>query len=186
MIICDADMNILNVDASCGGATHDSFIFNQHPLKAHLMNLISVGELIYLLGDSGYPQREYLMTPIIDAPANMPEGYYTQVHTVARNTVERTIGVLKNRWRCLLGHRVLHYHPDMAAKIINACCVLHNICNQTRLSDNQDTRLPSVVEPDHDQEGNSEELPASTAELTRGIQARSRLVNELWTARRIF
>lgn len=32
------------------------------------------------------------------------------------------------RFRCLLKHRVLHYHPERAARIINACVVLHNIC----------------------------------------------------------
>lgn len=31
-------------------------------------------------------------------------------------------------FRCLLKHRVLHYHPEKATKIINACTVLHNIC----------------------------------------------------------
>lgn len=44
--------------------------------------------------------------------------------------MERTIGLLKARWRCLLGHRVLHYDPAMAAKIVNACVCLHNIANE--------------------------------------------------------
>lgn len=30
--------------------------------------------------------------------------------------------------RCLLKHRFLHYHPEKATQIINACTVLHNIC----------------------------------------------------------
>nr|CAI5851475.1 unnamed protein product [Callosobruchus analis] len=29
---------------------------------------------------------------------------------------------------CLLKHRVLHYGPETASQIINACAVLHNIC----------------------------------------------------------
>lgn len=45
-----------------------------------------------------------------------------------RNIVERTIGVLKNRFRCILGARQLHYTPDMAAKITSVCASLHNIC----------------------------------------------------------
>ncbi|XP_060809927.1 putative nuclease HARBI1 [Amyelois transitella] len=133
LIICDADLNILSVDAAFGGASHDSFIWNQHPVKDHLIQLINAGESVTLLGDSGYAQREYMMTPIMDAAAGSPEEHYTKMHVTARNTVERTIGALKNRWRCLLGHRVLHYHPDVAAKIINACCVLHNMCNRAHL-----------------------------------------------------
>lgn len=40
-------MQITSVDASYGGATHDSFIWNQHPLKTHLENLT---ESTWLLG----------------------------------------------------------------------------------------------------------------------------------------
>lgn len=32
------------------------------------------------------------------------------------------------RFRCLLKHRVLHYTPETASKIINACVILHNMC----------------------------------------------------------
>lgn len=41
--------------------------------------------------------------------------------------------------RCLLKHRFLHYHPEKATKIINACTVLHNICimNNVPLSKNE-------------------------------------------------
>ena len=85
------------------------------------------GEVTYLLGDSGYAQRNYLMTPITDAAHGSPEEHYTKLHCSVRNSVERTIGILKGRWRCLLLHKVLHYEPDMVTKIINACCVLHNI-----------------------------------------------------------
>lgn len=31
------------------------------------------------------------------------------------------------RFRCLLKHRVLHYDPVQAAKIIYSCCALHNL-----------------------------------------------------------
>lgn len=44
-------------------------------------------------------------------------------------TVERTIGVLKNLFRCifLLGARQLHYRTEKVAKIVNVCCALHNL-----------------------------------------------------------
>ncbi|GBP59069.1 Putative nuclease HARBI1 [Eumeta japonica] len=37
--ICDSDLNILSVDASFGGATHDSYIWRHHPLNEHLQQL---------------------------------------------------------------------------------------------------------------------------------------------------
>ncbi|KAL4703688.1 hypothetical protein ACJJTC_005252 [Scirpophaga incertulas] len=58
LIICDADLNILSVDSTFGGASHDSFVWNQHPIKAHLIDLIRTGERVFLLGDSGFAQRE--------------------------------------------------------------------------------------------------------------------------------
>ena len=42
-------MQIISVDASHGGATHDSFIWANHPLKAHLEDLSS-RENIWFLG----------------------------------------------------------------------------------------------------------------------------------------
>jgi len=67
------------------------------------------------------------MTPIINAPEGSAEARYTECHSSTRNCVERMFGLLKNVWRCLLSHRVLHYNPIMAANIIIACAVLHNI-----------------------------------------------------------
>ncbi|CAG5059964.1 unnamed protein product [Parnassius apollo] len=50
--ICDADLNILSVDAYFGGISHDSFIWNQHPVKNHIISLLSSGENMYLLGET--------------------------------------------------------------------------------------------------------------------------------------
>lgn len=121
------------------------------------------------------------MTPIVDAPEGSPEQYYTKLHCSARNTVERAIGVLKNRWRCLLRHRVLHYHPDVAAKIINACCVLHNMCINRVGIDFED----NIAEDGNDYPAvTSQESTSSTAaELRQGIEKRNVLVQQLWASR---
>ncbi|XP_041972278.1 putative nuclease HARBI1 [Aricia agestis] len=131
--INDCDLNILHVDATFGGATHDSFIFNNTVIQHHLEQINNAGETAYLLGDSAYGQRSYLMTPCANPEPGSPEEYYNTVHSTARNSVERTIGILKGRFRCLLVHRVLHYDPEMVSKIVIACCVLHNICNRAGL-----------------------------------------------------
>ncbi|RVE51571.1 hypothetical protein evm_003703 [Chilo suppressalis] len=41
-IVCDSDLNIISVDASHGGANHDSFIWDHHPLKQQLEHLHGV------------------------------------------------------------------------------------------------------------------------------------------------
>ena len=41
--------------------------------------------------------------------------------------MERSIGVAKNTFRCILGARQLYYKPEKATQIINACIALHNL-----------------------------------------------------------
>ncbi|CAG4993605.1 unnamed protein product [Colias eurytheme] len=72
----DADLNIIHVDATYGGATHDSLIFNNCIIRDHLEQLVQTGESVYLLGDSGYPQRQYLMVPVPNADEGTPEHHY--------------------------------------------------------------------------------------------------------------
>ena len=68
------------------------------------------------------------MTPYRSTVEGSAEATFNTKHAKARNIVERTIGVLKNRFRCLLGARQLHYKPSKAIKMVNVCAALHNIC----------------------------------------------------------
>lgn len=81
------------------------------------------------------------MTPISGAEDNSPEAFYNDRHLTARNSVERTIGLLKGRFRCLLVHRVLNYHPDIVAKIVIACCFAHRSCSLFNGALTQATKL---------------------------------------------
>jgi hypothetical protein len=137
-------------------------------------------------GDSGYALRKYMMTPIIDAAEGSPEHHYTNMHVRTRNIVERTIGLFKSRFRCVSGQRgVLHYTPEVAASIVNACAVRHNICNKANLPvlDDEVPSSPSgratspapAPPPGEDARNN----PA----LRLGQATRQRLVQRLWEAR---
>ena len=83
--------------------------------------------LISFLGDSGYSLRPWLLTPLAN-PQGRAEEIYNERHKTIRSLIERCNGVLKMRFRCLLKHRFLHYHPTVCSKIINACALLHNMC----------------------------------------------------------
>lgn len=86
------------------------------------------------IGNSGYPLRPWLLTPLEQEPApGTPESQYNVFHKRTRCLIERCNGLLKMRFRCLLKHRVLHYTPQTATKIINACVILHNICIQNNV-----------------------------------------------------
>lgn len=68
------------------------------------------------------------MTPYRSTTPGSAEANFNSTHAKARNVVERTISVLKNRFRCLLGARQLHYTPAKSIKIVNVCAALNNIC----------------------------------------------------------
>lgn len=86
------------------------------------------------LGDSGYQLRPWLLIPFEGNPEQgTPEFEFNQRLKHTRSLIERCIGLLKMRFRCLLKHRVLHYTPEKAGQIINACVVLHNICVENNM-----------------------------------------------------
>lgn len=56
----------------------------------------------------------FLLKPFINPVINSPQSIYTRHITQARSAVERCIGVLKGRWRCLRKKRTLHYKSEFA------------------------------------------------------------------------
>ncbi|CAI6371996.1 unnamed protein product [Macrosiphum euphorbiae] len=127
-LICDSDLKILNVNALFPGSTHDSHVWNNSSVLPLLQDLYTNGlNNIYLLGDSGYPLRPWMLTPIAN-PTTEADEYFNKQQMSTRSIIERCNGVLKGRFRCLLKDRTLHYKPEKVSQIINACVVLHNIC----------------------------------------------------------
>lgn len=85
-----------------------------------------MGKEIFLIGDNGYGLEPWLMTPVTGRNQNDGERRYNVAHKSVRNVVERFNGVIKSRFRCCFAERFLHYSPEKAAKIVNACAILHN------------------------------------------------------------
>lgn len=104
------------------GSSHDSHIFNNSALKVRLENG-EFGDRV-LLGDSGYPLKHYLMTPILN-PRTPAEELYNRSHISTRSIIERTFGIIKRRFPILTcGMRC---QLRIAQRIIVAAAVIHNI-----------------------------------------------------------
>nr|XP_037280721.1 putative nuclease HARBI1 [Rhipicephalus microplus] len=128
MIVCNARLRILVVDPRFPGSCHDSWVWEHNPLRSRLAAQLQPGE--YLLGDAGYPLEPWLLVPVPGShPGNTSEGRFNKEHASMRNIVERCIGVLKSKFRCLQHFRTMLYNPDRAGRIIYACAALHNIAS---------------------------------------------------------
>ncbi|CAG4937366.1 unnamed protein product [Parnassius apollo] len=91
-----------------------------------------------LLGDSAYPNRPYLLTPVLN-PVYEVEHRYNEVHIKTRNTIKGAFGVWKRRFPVVALTLRLSI-PNMQA-VITATTVLHNICRNQNL-----TEIPSEIE----------------------------------------
>ena len=121
-----------NVVAKWPGSTHDSFVFTNSLIHERLESNHAF-EDGYLLGDSGYPCKPFLMTPYPNT-ANAKEEAFNKAHCKTRVAIEQTFGRWKRRFHLL--HSECRMKPEKVCTLIGACAVLHNI--SIRLNDDID------------------------------------------------
>lgn len=139
--VCDANLLFMNVVARWPGSAHDATIFNNSELQAQCENAAFGNKC--LLGDSAYPLRSYLLTPLLN-PETRGQQLYNEAHIRTRNCIERCFGVWKRRFPVVA--LVMRLSLVRANAVIIATAVLHNICRIKSLSE-----VPPEVEiPDSD------------------------------------
>lgn len=156
-IICDANLKILGINSNFPGSNHDSFIWRQSQIRDFLLHNFHIGmRRSWLIGDSGYPLEPILLTPFLNPAEGSPEAAFNWAHIRARNCIERCIGVLKMRFKCLSRERTARYTPNFMGKIVNACAVLHNLCLKCKLTSQMWLKFPTQLNL---QNGSARDLP---------------------------
>ncbi|KAK3885108.1 hypothetical protein Pcinc_010659 [Petrolisthes cinctipes] len=110
------------------------------------------------------------MTPVTN-PTNEAEELYYRALVRTRVIVELTLGVVKNRFRCI--HRFggeLQYTPLRSAQIVSACLLLHNRCVSRSIPDpnnhlpEEDMPIEAHVVGAGDRGGTGESVKSTYAE----------------------
>ncbi|XP_052275472.1 putative nuclease HARBI1 [Dreissena polymorpha] len=124
-IIFDASYHIRDIVPRWPGSVHDARILRNSGVYQFMEDNVEQERHQYLLGDSGYPCKRWLLTPFL-RPDGEHQLNFNIAHKRTRSVVERGIGQLKRRWGVL--HGEIRMQPLKACKIILCCGVLHNIC----------------------------------------------------------
>ena len=129
--VCGPNKEFLDIVAKWPGSTHDAFISSNCQLSTRFVDgKYGSG---WLLGDSGYPLKSHLLTPLA-VTTNDNHRRYNNAHRRTRVLIENTFGIWKSRFRCLdkSGGKLL-FTPSKCCKIIVSAAVLHNIAIRNNL-----------------------------------------------------
>ncbi|XP_051170906.1 putative nuclease HARBI1 [Leptopilina boulardi] len=167
--VCNSDNEITAINARYGGRANDQRVYRNSAIRNFMERRYDDGiRNFWILGDSGYTLTPTLITPFHNPERGSPSERFNIAFVTCRSIVERTIGILKARWRCLRKERALHYDPVTAGRIVNMCCVLHNICRRYGVPD------PAMYrDPDVEDDEVIEEIEREDGEIVR-----QQIVNE--------
>ena len=164
--ISDSNLKFVHFVARWPGSTHDAFVW----ANCQVSSDFEEGRLpqnVWVLGDSGYPLKPWMMTPFLN-PSTGAQRRYNKAHKKTRCVIERTFGVWKSRFRCLdkSGGNMM-FSPERCCRDIIATAILHNICITRRIPLPEDQ-----VELDDEDENEVYNGPIERG----GLQGRAHLV----------
>ncbi|KAJ1114299.1 hypothetical protein NDU88_002538 [Pleurodeles waltl] len=158
-MVCLVDQYISHVNAKFSGSVHDAYILRNSCIP-YVMGQLQ-RHSVWLLGDSGYPNLSWLLTPVKN-PRTRAEERYNEAHGRTRRVIERAFGLLKARFRCLhMTGGSLVCPPKKVCQIIVACCMLHNLALRRQVpflqEDGPDEGVVAAVEPVDSEDEEAEE-----------------------------
>ncbi|KAK8768386.1 hypothetical protein V5799_015149 [Amblyomma americanum] len=127
--VCDSRCRFMDVFVGPPGDLESESVFLASPLAEELPYWCQ--DKFHLLGDRGYPLREYLLTPYDDdqGTRDLAEQYevvFNERHGRTRAKIDDAFMLLRQRFRQL--HFLEFVTASKMRRFIMACCVVHNIC----------------------------------------------------------
>lgn len=127
--VCDSSCHFIDVFVGPPGDFELESVFLASPLAEELPYWCQ--DKYHLLGDGGYPLREYLLTPYDGNAtdcAKPSEMVFNKRHDKTRTKIADTFRLLRQRFKQL--HFLEFVTANKMRRFIMACCVLHNLCVQ--------------------------------------------------------
>ncbi|BFG41564.1 hypothetical protein CerSpe_278380 [Prunus speciosa] len=156
--VCDPDLKFIYVLSGWEGSASDSRVLRDALARD---NSFQVPSDKYYLVDAGYANGPGFLAPYRGTRYhlnewignNRPENYkelFNLRHSIARNVIERSFGLLKKRWSIL--RTPSFFNIKTQTRIINACFVLHNFIRIEQQNDHvlQDQDLEFLASVDHE------------------------------------
>lgn len=158
-LVVDHKARVRSVDIRPGSA-NDKAVFNYSHFGTNLAKTIPAGK--HIVADAGYTLSDCVMIPYPVVEFMDPEeAWYNYLHSRTRITVERAIGMIKNRFRIFkvplnqkADDQEGRTEAEEMSRVVAACLVLHNI-----LIDLQDP-TDIIAGERSDQQGNQAEEEA--------------------------
>ncbi|XP_003427676.1 protein ANTAGONIST OF LIKE HETEROCHROMATIN PROTEIN 1 [Nasonia vitripennis] len=169
-VICNDKLEFIHCYAGLPGSVHDTRVFRYSGVQQRCTDEYFPNNT-HLLGDSAYTLQNHVIVPYRDnGHLTVEEVHFNHVLSGTRMMVERSIGLLKVRWRYFLDKLPMR-RTDLIPYYIVCACVLHNICLKV-----EDTFEYPVIIPDTI-DVNPEPMDVNIAEHQDAIAKRENLTN---------
>lgn len=131
-VMCDWQMNLVNVESNFTGRTHDSDVFKMSSIACSIRQgkpILRPGG--FIIADEGYACDSPVMRPFNGKRAGAKEKLFNRFFKSARLTIENAIGAWKQM--CPLLNIGMHrMDPEKLAVAVGASAVLYQFCKRAK------------------------------------------------------
>nr|CAI5831368.1 unnamed protein product [Callosobruchus analis] len=129
MVVCGPNLQFFYVYADWPGSATDARVLRNSGLFRRMEEGWRPYPGGFLLGDSIYPLKSWLIPPIVEDVNRPEQRRFARAPKKTRRTVECAIGLMKEKFPCL---NYLRLQPVFVCKVIKCCVAL---CNLSRFHD---------------------------------------------------